>query len=58
MTRVLVCGGRDFDDAARLNDVLDGLCQERGIAVIIQGGQKTWLAARRCYIGAARLMSI
>lgn len=41
MTRLLVCGGRDFNDRARLFGKLDDLLIERGgFDVIIQGGAK------------------
>lgn len=38
MTRVLVCGGRDYDDHARVYAVLDKLHSESGIDLIIEGG--------------------
>ena len=37
MTRVLVCGGRDFTDADYAFDVLDKLHSEIGISTIIEG---------------------
>lgn len=40
MTRVLVCGGRDFDDGARLSTVLRNLNAERKIKVLIEGGAR------------------
>lgn len=40
MTRVLVCGGRDYRDQARVFAVLDKLHNEAGISCIIQGGAK------------------
>lgn len=40
MTRVLVCGGRDFDDTARVFAVLDKLHSEAGIDAIIEGGAR------------------
>jgi predicted Rossmann-fold nucleotide-binding protein len=36
--RVLVCGGRDYSDEARVWRVLDKLHAEAGISCIIQGG--------------------
>jgi YspA, cpYpsA-related SLOG family len=41
MKRVLVCGGRWWNDQARVDAVLDQLHAEIGIAVLIQGGQQT-----------------
>lgn len=38
MTRVLVCGGRAYNDAARINAVLDKLHAEAGIDLLIEGG--------------------
>lgn len=38
--RVLVCGGRDYDDKDRVFDVLDKLHDEAGIDRIIEGGAK------------------
>ncbi len=37
MTRVLVCGGRDYTDAARLEAVLDEIDAELGPLIIIEG---------------------
>lgn len=45
--RVLVCGGRDYHDKARVFVVLDKLHAEVGIDRIIEGGAKgadTWAA--------------
>ena len=36
--RVLVCGGRDFEDQRLLIRTLDALHRERGIGVVINGG--------------------
>lgn len=36
--RVLVCGGRDFEDRRLLICTLDALHRERGIGVVINGG--------------------
>lgn len=38
--RVIVCGGRDYRDGARVSAVLHKLNQERGIDLIIEGGAK------------------
>ena len=38
--RVIVCGGRDFDDAALLEHTLNRLHSERGIRVIIHGAAR------------------
>lgn len=38
MTRVLVCGGRDFNDPAFIFRHLVGLRERRGITAIIEGG--------------------
>lgn len=49
MVKVLVCGGRDFRDYARVQDVLGRLHKERGpITVLIQGGAKgaDWMGAQ------------
>jgi len=40
MTKVLVCGGRDFSDYRRLCDVLDKLHAQRRFAALIEGGAK------------------
>ena len=36
--RVLVCGGRDYQDRARVFAALDALDSQRGPLVVIQGG--------------------
>lgn len=38
--RVLVCGGRDYDDIRRVFQVLDKFHSEAGISVIIEGGAR------------------
>lgn len=38
MTRVLVCGGRDYDDRDAMFRSLDKLHAERGISLIMEGG--------------------
>jgi hypothetical protein len=40
MTRVLVCGGRDYADEARVFAVLDKFHAEAGIDLIIEGGAR------------------
>lgn len=52
MIRVLVCGGRKFTDAGRVFQVLDEIDTHRGIAVVIEGGQRT-LNSKREIIGGA-----
>ena len=38
MTRVLVCGGRDFESPAQMMRVMDALHAERKFTALIQGG--------------------
>jgi len=38
--KVLVCGGRDFDDAALVYATLDRIHRERGITGLIEGGAR------------------
>lgn len=40
MTRVLVCGGRDYRDGERVSAVLHKLHAAQGIDLIIEGGAK------------------
>jgi hypothetical protein len=40
MTRVLVCGGRDFDDRAALDAALDRLHAQRRFTLLIAGGAR------------------
>lgn len=40
MTRVLVCGGRDYADNAMLTATLDRLHAERGFSLVIAGGAR------------------
>ena len=54
MTRVLVCGGRNYNDTARVFAVLDKLHGEAGVSVVIEGGArgadacgKEWAFRRR-----------
>lgn len=37
-TKILVCGGRDFSDLAKVFETLDLIHSRRNIAVIIEGG--------------------
>lgn len=53
MTRVIVCGGRDYYDQDRAFAVLDKLHAEAGISLIIEGGARgadhlamSWAAER------------
>jgi hypothetical protein len=52
--RILVCGGRDYDDRARVFQALDLLAATRGMSMLIHGGARgadslagEWAAARR-----------
>ena len=36
--RILVCGGRDYDDGAKVSEVLDGLLIQHEIELLIHGG--------------------
>ncbi len=38
--KLLVCGGRDFEDRTRLYARLDKFHSERGVALLIEGGQR------------------
>jgi hypothetical protein len=38
--RVLICGGRDFDDAKKLSAALDALHLEHGFTLVIHGGAR------------------
>jgi len=53
--RVLVCGGRDYDDQAMLFGMLDMEAERNGIYEIIQGGAdgadrlaRLWCHSRQC----------
>jgi hypothetical protein len=52
--RVLVCGGRDYDDTERIFEVLDRI----NPLTICHGGQATWVPERRGYIGADYLAGL
>lgn len=38
MSKVLVCGGRDYRDRTRVNQILDAAVQRLGLTAIVQGG--------------------
>lgn len=38
--RVLVCGGRDFNDAMTLGSWLGGIHKQRGITLLVHGGAR------------------
>ncbi len=38
--KVLVCGGRNFDDALTLGSWLGGIHKQRGITLLIEGGAR------------------
>lgn len=38
--RVLVCGGRNFSDVARLKEVLEAIHKDRGIGTIVHGAAR------------------
>jgi hypothetical protein len=38
--RVLVCGGRNYDDAQKVSEVLDGIHREQPITELIQGAAR------------------
>ncbi len=40
MTKVLVCGSREYGDAARLGGVLDAFHRATPITLVIEGGQR------------------
>lgn len=52
--RVLVCGGRAYEDVARLYNVLDGLDRLRPIGRLAHGGAKTERERRgyKYFVGA------
>jgi hypothetical protein len=51
--RVLVCGGRAYDDSKVVFDALDDINRERGpIAMLIQGGAREWSRKWSRYVGA------
>lgn len=36
--KLLVCGGRDYQDAEKVTDILNRINERKGISVIIEGG--------------------
>jgi hypothetical protein len=40
MVKALICGGRGYTDAARLERVLDAAVERLGVTEIIQGGAR------------------
>lgn len=51
--KVIVCGGREYDNATRLYSVLDRLLQKFGDdLVIVTGAQRKWMAGESRFIGA------
>lgn len=40
MTRAIVCGGREYSDASRVDRILSEAVKRLGLAVIIQGGAR------------------
>jgi hypothetical protein len=38
MTKVLVCGGRDYQNRARIHQVLDAAVERLGVDAVVQGG--------------------
>src|SRR6478736_3076638 len=55
LERILVCGGRDYDDQAMLFGVLDMMAEQMPIHRIIQGGAdgadrlaRLWCHSRKC----------
>jgi hypothetical protein len=50
--RVLVCGGRWFDNQPAMDAIMDRVHLEMGITSIIQGGQRFWVQRRQVFIGA------
>lgn len=54
MAKVLVCGGRDYDDRGRVTQILDAAVDRLGLTAIVQGGAsgadllaKEWAKARK-----------
>lgn len=54
MVKVLVCGGRDYANRARVNQILDAAVERLDLTAIVQGGQtgadtlaKEWAIARK-----------
>lgn len=54
MTKVLVCGGRDYQDRDRVHQILDAAVDRLGLTAIVQGGAtgadllaKEWAISRK-----------
>ena len=53
MTRILVCGGRNYDNRLRLNEILDKVKNRVGDdLVIVTGAQRQWDKDKQQFIGA------
>ena len=52
LLKIIVCGGRTFDDQAWVNHALDDLYGQVGEFVLVCGGQKRWAPDRGRWIGA------
>lgn len=51
--RVLVCGGREYDNRLRLNHILDQVLMKIGDdLVIVTGSQRKWLTKEMRFVGA------
>lgn len=55
MTRVIVCGGRDFEYAFWLTETLDEFHAKTPISLVIEGGQRTYAMekGKRVCVGGA-----
>lgn len=51
--KALICGGRNFTDGTFLFAEMDRIHADTPISLVIEGGQRKWSKARRCYIGGA-----
>lgn len=53
MKNIIVCGGREYDDAKRLYAILDRVHDRlAGDVVIVTGSQRKWLDEERRFVGA------
>lgn len=51
--RIIVCGGREYDDAERVYSILDKVLEKFGPQiVIITGAQRKWVASENRFVGA------
>jgi hypothetical protein len=55
--KILVCGGREFDDFILAEKVLNKINNDLPIDLLIQGGQRTWDKLHSKWIGADWLAS-